>query len=144
MAGMERTPLQRLRIDKWLWAARFYKTRSLACDEIERGRVLVNGAVVKPARELKAGDTLELRSGSVTRTIVVRGCSERRGPAPEAALLYLETEASVATRLAAAEQRRLAPEPALSLAAGRPTKRERRDGDRARDWGERWSASVDD
>lgn len=141
---MEKPPLLRLRIDKWLWAARLYKTRSLAADETDRGRVLVNGAAVKPAREVKAGDTLELRIGAVSRTLVLQGVSLQRGPAPVAALLYQETAESVARRLAAAEQRRLAPEPALSLSDGRPTKRNRRDAEQARDWGERWSASLDD
>ena len=141
---MQKPPLLRLRIDKWLWAARLYKTRSLAADETDRGRVLVNGAAVKPAREVRAGDRLDLRIGSVTRTLVVQGVSLQRGPAPLAALLYQETAESVARRLAAAEQRRLAPEPALSLSDGRPTKRDRRDTERVRDWGERWSASLDE
>jgi ribosome-associated heat shock protein Hsp15 len=135
------TAMEKLRIDKWLWAARFYKTRSLASDEIDKGRVHVNGLAVKPARELKTGDTVQLRSGAVTRSVVVRALSDKRGPAPTAALLYAETEESQTLRAAAAEQHRLAPEPALSLTQGRPTKRERRDTDRARDeqarnWGE--------
>jgi len=136
--------MERLRIDKWLWAARFYKTRSLACDEIDKGRVHVNGVAVKPARELKAGDTVQLRSGATLRTVLVRAISDRRGGAPEAALLYTETAESVQARQAAAEQRRLAPEPALSLVHGRPTKRDRREGEQARGWGDRWSASIDD
>lgn len=136
--------MDRLRIDKWLWAARFYKTRSLACDEIDKGRVQVNGVVVKPAREVKAGDTVQLRTGSTLRTVRVEAISDRRGGAPEAALLYAETVESVQARLAAAEQRRLAPEPALSLVHGRPTKRDRREGEQARGWGDRWSASIDE
>jgi len=138
--------MDKLRIDKWLWAARFYKTRSLACDEINKGRVLVNGAPVKPARELKTGDSVQLRSGAVTRTVDVLGISDKRGPAPQAAKMYQETEQSVQQRLQAAEQRRLAPEPALTLQQGRPTKRERRETDklRAGQWDTRWSASVDD
>ena len=137
--------MERLRIDKWLWAARFYKTRSLASDEIDKGRVQVNGAVVKPARELKAGDSLELRSGPVTRTVTVLGMSDKRGPAPVAALLYQETSESIQQRQQAAEQRRLAPEPALTLQQGRPTKRDRRDTEKLRggEWNERWSASID-
>ena len=134
--------MERLRIDKWLWAARFYKTRSLASDEIDRGRVQVNGVVVKPSRELKAGDTVRLRNGEIQRTLLVQAISDRRGGAPEAALLYTETAESVQTRLALAEQRRLAPELARSLEGGRPTKRERRDGEQA-GWGDRWSASMD-
>ncbi len=136
--------MDRLRLDKWLWAARFYKTRSLASEEVDKGRVQVNGLTVKPARELKAGDSVLLRSGSISRTVTVLALSDKRGPAPVAALLYQETEDSIRQRLQAAEQRRLAPEPALSLAQGRPTKRERRDTDRLRqhDWDERWSASL--
>lgn len=137
--------MERLRIDKWLWAARFYKTRSLACDEIDKGRVHVNGAAAKPAREVKVGDLIELRSGPVTRSLNVTAISDKRGPAPVAALLFQETEASIQQRKLAAEQRRLAPEPALSLSQGRPTKRDRRDGEKLRDnnWNERWSASID-
>lgn len=138
--------MDRLRIDKWLWAARFYKTRSLACDEVDKGRVHVNGAAVKPARELKAGDSVQLRMGPVTRTVTVLAISDKRGPAPLAALLYAETSDSVAQRLQTAEQRRLAPEPALSLTQGRPTKRDRRDGEklRGKQWDARWSASIGD
>ena len=136
--------MDRLRIDKWLWAARFYKTRSLACEAIDKGRVQVNGVAVKPARELKAGDMVQLRNGATIRTVLVQAISDRRGGAPEAALLYTETPESVRIRLAAAEQRRLAPEPALSLVHGRPTNRDRREGEHARGWGDRWSASIDD
>ena len=137
--------MDKLRIDKWLWAARFFKTRSLACDEIDKGRVQVNGATVKPAREVKAGDSVQLRNGVITRTVTVLGVSDKRGPAPQAALLYQETEASVQQRQQAAEQRRLAPEPALTLSQGRPTKRDRRDADKLRGdaWGDRWSASLE-
>ncbi|RYX91282.1 MAG: RNA-binding S4 domain-containing protein [Comamonadaceae bacterium] len=137
-------PMERLRIDKWLWAARFYKTRSLASEEIDRGRVRVNGVAVKPARELKPGDLLEVRIGTVTRSVVVKGISDKRGGAPQAALLYDETAESVERRATLAEQHRLSPEPALSLAEGRPTKRDRRDGEKVREWGDRWSASIDD
>lgn len=118
--------MERLRVDKWLWAARFYKTRSLASEEIDKGRVLVNGASVKPARELKVSDTVLVRTGAISRNVVVLALSDKRGPAPVAALLFQETPESVAQRLQAAEQRRLAPEPALSLSEGRPTKRDRR------------------
>ena len=135
--------MERLRIDKWLWAARFYKTRTLASEEIDKGRVQVNGLTVKPARELKAGDSVLLRNGPVRRTVTVLAISDKRGPAPVAALLYQETEDSIRQRQQVAEQRRLAPEPALSLSQGRPTKRDRRDTDHLRqhDWDERWSAS---
>ena len=137
--------MEKLRIDKWLWAARFYKTRTLASEEVVKGRVEVNGQDVKPARELKVGDTVSLRQGPVTRTVVVKGLSGTRGPAPVALQLYEETPDSVRSREQAAEQRRLAPEPAHSIEQGRPTKRGRRELDDAqRGWGDRWSASVDD
>jgi ribosome-associated heat shock protein Hsp15 len=137
---MSAEPLARLRLDKWLWAARFYKTRALATDEIDKGRVRVNEQIVKPARELKPGDLVELRQGVVLRAVLVRGLSAVRGPAPVAQLLYEETPASIAAREAAAERRRLAPEPANAIEQGRPTKRDRR---QLADWN-RWSASVDD
>jgi len=136
--------MDKLRIDKWLWAARFYKTRTLASEEIVKGRVEVNGQEVKPAREVKIGDTVSLRQGPVTRSIVVKGLSGTRGPAPIAQQLYEETAESIKAREQAAEQRRLAPEPAHSIEQGRPTKRGRRELDDAqRGWGDRWSASVD-
>lgn len=137
--------MDKLRIDKWLWAARFYKTRTLANEEVVKGRIEVNGQEVKPARELKVGDTVSLRQGVVRRTVVVKGLSGMRGPAPVAQQLYEETPDSVKLREQAAEQRRLAPEPAHSIEQGRPTKRGRRELDDAqRGWGDRWSASVDD
>ena len=137
--------MEKLRIDKWLWAARFYKTRTLAVEEIGRGRVEVNGQEVKPAREVKVGDTVSLRQASVVRIVIVKALSAVRGPAPVAQRLYEETAESVKAREQAAEQRRYAPEPALSIEQGRPTKRGRRELDDAqRSWGDRWSASVDD
>ncbi|MFC5497794.1 RNA-binding S4 domain-containing protein [Caenimonas terrae] len=136
--------MDKLRVDKWLWAARFYKTRSLATEEIARGRVEVNGAEVKPARELKPGDTVTLRQGQVMRTVVVKGLSGVRGPAPVAQQLYEETADSLKARQQAAEQRRLSPEPAHSIEHGRPTKRGRRELDDAKNWGDRWSASIDE
>lgn len=134
-----------MRIDKWLWAARFYKTRSLASEEIGKGRVQVNSQEAKPAREIKAGDTVTLRQGPVNRTVVVRGLSQQRGPAPVAQQLYEETADSVRLREAAAEQRRMNSEPAGSIEHGRPTKRDRRSLEKApgKNWDERWSASVD-
>jgi ribosome-associated heat shock protein Hsp15 len=137
--------MDKLRIDKWLWAARFYKTRTLASEEIDKGRVEVNGQEVKPAREVKVGDHVSLRQAAVKRTVVVKGLSGVRGPAPVAQQLYEETAESVKAREEAAERRRYAPEPALSIEQGRPTKRGRRELDDAqRGWGDRWSASVDD
>lgn len=140
----------KVRLDKWLWAARFYKTRSLSSEAIDKGHVRLNGLPVKPSRDVKPGDTLELRIGPDTRTLVVKGLSGVRGPAPVAALLYEETAASLLQRSQAAEQRRLAPEPAHSQPMGRPTKRDRRQLEDLRDapprgeWNERWSASLDD
>ena len=128
-----------VRLDKWLWAARFFKTRSLAAEEIARGRVLANGQVAKASREVRTGDTLALRQGTVARTVVVLAVSASRGPAPVAQALYRETAESIAEREAAAQARHLMPEPAASIESGRPTKRNRRD---LADWN-RWSASID-
>lgn len=137
--------MERQRIDKWLWAARFYKTRSLASEDLDLGRIEVNGQAAKPAREVKVGDTVAIRRDAMVRTVVVRGLSGQRGPAPVAQLLYAETPQSVARREQVAQSRRDAPEPALSIAHGRPTKRERRDLEQTRrSWDTRWSASLDD
>lgn len=137
--------MDRLRIDKWLWAARFYKTRSLAVDELVLGRIEVNGQAAKPSREVKVGDTVAVRRDALVRTVVVRGLSGQRGPAPVAQQLYEETAQSIAAREQAAAQRRYAPEPAHAIEHGRPTKRGRRELDEARrGWNDRWSASVDD
>ena len=136
--------MERLRIDKWLWAARFYKTRSLAAEEIGKNRVQVNGDIAKASREVKAGDLVALRlAGGLVRELRVRGISGQRGPAPVAQQLYEETPESLAAQAAAREQRRHGSEPALSIAQGRPTKRDRRELDGARhgDWDNRWSAS---
>jgi ribosome-associated heat shock protein Hsp15 len=130
-----------IRIDKWLWAARFYKTRSLATEEINKGRVLVNQLQIKPARELKVGDIVELRHGVATRTVTVRALSNQRRAAPVAQQLYEESEASLQARAKAIEERRLGTEPAHSIELGRPTKRDRRDIER--EWNDRWSASID-
>ncbi|MEX1166855.1 MAG: RNA-binding S4 domain-containing protein [Hydrogenophaga sp.] len=138
----------KVRLDKWLWAARFYKTRSLSAEEIDKGRVRVNGAAAKPAREVRIGDCIEMRTGSVVRTVHVLALSGVRGPATAAALLFAETADSVALRIAAGERRRLAPEPGEFIAQGRPSKRNRRDLDALRrpavDWNQRWSAAIDD
>jgi ribosome-associated heat shock protein Hsp15 len=133
--------MEKLRIDKWLWAARFYKTRSLAVDEIDKGRVRINDQEAKPSREVKVGDTVTLRQGPVIRTLVVRGISSQRGGAPVAQQLYEETGESLRLKAEAAEQRRLGSEPANSQEHGRPTKRDRRTIDKA--WNSRWSASID-
>ena len=115
----------RVRADKWLWAARFYKTRSLALDAITLGRVRVEGERIKPARELHLGERIELVQGEQRLVVVVRGLSAQRGPAPVARLLYEETPESLARRQTAAEVRRYGAEPAAAL-QGRPTKRDRR------------------
>jgi ribosome-associated heat shock protein Hsp15 len=135
----------RVRLDKWLWVARFFKTRSLAAEAADRGRIDVNGQPAKPARELRPGDTLVLRQdGGVERRLVIRALSLQRGPASVAQTLYEETAESLAVRLRAAEIRRLAPEPAHAIEQGRPTKRDRRDLERTQVQWQRWSASVDD
>ena len=142
--------IEKVRLDKWLWAARFFKTRSLAADDIDKGRVKVNGQVAKASREPRIGDEIEFRSGCVTRTVQVRALSAVRGPATQAAELYQETPESVAARAQAAEQRRLAPEPAHAMAQGRPTKRDRRQlqdlrsSGKAPGWNDRWSASLEE
>lgn len=129
------------RIDKWLWAARFFKTRSLATDEVNKGHVQIDQRDIKPAREVRVGDVLTIWQARIPRTVVVRGISEQRGPAPVAQQLYEETAESLAKRAQIAEQNRLAPEPAQAMLQGRPTKRDRRALDKG--WNERWSASLD-
>jgi len=125
VAHPEKAALARLRIDKWLWAARFYKTRSLASAALSAGHVKLDGHTVKPARELRCGDTLEIAVGGSVWTVVVRGLNELRRPAPEAQQLYEETSESSARRAAEKEAQRLAPPPGSDL-RGRPTKKARR------------------
>ena len=125
MAVAEKLPLSGLRIDKWLWAARFFKTRSLASAAIQAGHVRVNGSAVKAARELRPGDTLDLALGETRWTVLVRALSDQRRPASEAQLLYAETPESSARRAASKEARQLAPNPGSDL-RGRPTKKARR------------------
>ena len=120
-----------MRVDKWLWAARFFKTRGLAQEAIDLGRVLVEGERVKTARMLRLGERIELRTGEIERVVIVRGLSDQRGPAPVAQQLYDETAESITAREAARERRRLFGEPAHEI-EGRPTKRDRRALDRAR------------
>jgi ribosome-associated heat shock protein Hsp15 len=131
-----------VRIDKWLWAARFYKTRSLATEEVHKGHVQVNGADVKASREIRVGDSIILLQAKVPRTVIVMALSEQRGPATIAQQLYEETTESKKLRETEAERRRLSPEPALSIEGGRPTKRDRRDLQKG--WGDRWSATLKD
>jgi ribosome-associated heat shock protein Hsp15 len=114
-----------VRVDKWLWAARFFKTRGLAAEAVAGGRVHVNGERVKPAKAVRAGDTLAMRIGEVQRTVVVTSVSDKRGPATVAAMLYDETPDSIAGRERAAAERRLARPPGADLGS-RPTKQARR------------------
>lgn len=129
-----------VRLDKWLWAARFYKTRSLAMEEIDKGRVQVNDQAAKRSREVRLGDRIRLKQGQVARTVVVRGLSKVRGPAPVAQQLYEETPESIAAREEYARNRRYLADPSQAIEHGRPTKRDRR---QLAEW-QRWSASVDD
>ena len=123
----------RVRIDKWLWAARFFKTRSLAAEAIAAGKVEVNDERAKPAKLIQLGDTVSVRLGPYVHVVRVRGISERRGPATVAATLYEETAESSAARAKLAEQLRLAPAAFVYEEKGRPTKRDRREIDRFRD-----------
>jgi ribosome-associated heat shock protein Hsp15 len=124
--------MESTRIDKWLWAARFFKTRSLAADAVKGGRVQLNGVRVKASKDVCVDDAVEVTIGQTQRVVIVRGISERRGPAVEAQTLYRETPESVAAREAAAEVRRLqSPPPGADLGM-RPTKRDRRRLDEAR------------
>ena len=115
----------RVRIDKWLWAARFFRTRSLATEAVQGGRVQVEGLRVKPSRDVRVGETVAVTVGETTTTVVVRALADKRGSAPQAALLYGETEASRLNRERRRELRRMAPPPGADL-AGRPSKRDRR------------------
>ena len=116
---------ERMRIDKWLWVARFFKTRSLAATALASHKIKCNGEHVKPARDLKVGDRLEITLGQTISVVIVQGIAAQRRPAPEARLLYAETAESQAERLAQQELRLLAPVPGADL-KGRPTKREGR------------------
>jgi ribosome-associated heat shock protein Hsp15 len=116
---------ERVRVDKWLWAARFFKTRGLAAEAIQGGRVHLGGVRAKPAKEVRVGDMLDITIGQTPWTVVVRAVSERRGPASEAALLYEETAESRERRERLAAERRVAPPPGSEF-RGRPTKRDRR------------------
>jgi ribosome-associated heat shock protein Hsp15 len=114
-----------VRIDKWLWAARFFKTRSMATDAVDGGKVRLNGERIKPARGVKPGDTLEIDNGSTEWEVVVKNLADKRGSAAIAQTLYEETGKSIAEREKKAEQRRFFREPGESI-KGRPTKRDRR------------------
>jgi ribosome-associated heat shock protein Hsp15 len=118
-----------MRVDRWLWTARLFKTRALAAEAVKGGRVHVDGVAVKPSREVGPGDELEITIEAVRRTVIVRGAAERRVSAAAAASLYDETEASLAERKRQAELRRLSGPTDLG---GRPTKRDRRRYDAGR------------
>ena len=138
MAGVSALP-PRVRIDRWLWAARFFKTRSLAADAIQAGHVEINQARAKAAKDVGPGDVIDLTAGEQRWTVVVRDVEERRGPASRARELYEETPDSRARRERQRAEHRLAPVPGSDL-GGRPTKRDRRRIDRVR----RGSPSPDD
>ena len=114
-----------LRVDKWLWAARLVKTRALAVEAVNGGRVHVNGQRVKPSKDVGPGDELEITVGPVRRTVIIRGTAPRRGPAKEAQELYEETPESIALRERHAEQAKLS-RPPVPISGPRPTKRDRR------------------
>jgi ribosome-associated heat shock protein Hsp15 len=120
-----------VRMDKWLWAARFFKTRSLAAKACELGKIQSNGQVAKPAREVKIGDRIAVKIEGGAFQLDVLGLSEMRGPAPVARLLYRETEESRELRLKMAEERKLMPH-FEALREGKPSKRDRRKLDRLR------------
>lgn len=120
-----------MRVDKWLWAARFFKTRSQASEAVDGGHVEVNGERAKPAKQIRLGDELRIRIHQYTYVVRVRGLIERRGPASVAQTMYEESADSRAERERLAEQRRLAPAPAYEE-GGRPTKRDRRDMSRVK------------
>ena len=115
-----------MRVDKWLWASRFFKTRSLAQEAVELGRVRISGQRIKPSREVRPGDEMEIERAGECWEITVKGLSAVRGPAPAARLLYEESTESRERRERLAEQRKYTAEPALARRGGRPTKRDGR------------------
>ena len=129
----------KVRLDKWLWVARFYKTRGLSAEDIGKGRVSVNAQVAKASREVRIGDLIEWRQGVVVRTVVVLATSGQRGSATVAQGLFEETAESIERRTKQALERRLNAEPSLTIEQGRPTKRDRR---QLVDWN-RWSATAE-
>ena len=118
--------LARVRVDKWLWAARFFKTLSQAAEAVDGGKVEVNGARVKPAKDIKVGDEVRIRLGPYEHHVVVRGLSDKRGPASVAQTLFEETPESIAAREKLREDHRLAPALVVYEEKGRPTKKDRR------------------
>lgn len=118
---------EKVRLDKWLWAARFFKTRSAATDAVDGGKVDVNGENVKPSKLVKPGDVVRVRLAPFEHVVTVRGLGERRGSAAAAQALYEETPASVAARERLRETLRMAPAAFVYEEGGRPTKKDRRD-----------------
>ncbi len=116
---------EQIRIDKWLWAARFFKTRSLAAEAVAGGKVEINGTRAKPSRNIRPGEKLDIRKGPFEWTVIVRAVANNRGPAPQARLLFDETEESIHKRAAAAAQMKFERPPEFNL-RGRPTKKDRR------------------
>jgi len=130
---------ERIRLDKWLWAARFFRTRSLAKDAIEGGKVHYNGARSKVSKDVEIGATLQIRQGFDEKTVIVKAVSGQRRGAPEALLMYEETAESIEARLAHSEQRRIARD-MMQAPATKPNKRDRRELQRFQDQnaGEEW------
>ncbi len=122
-----------IRIDKWLWAARFFRTRTLAQDAVEAGRVRMNGDRVKPAKDVKAGDAVEVRVGEHEWSVIVAAVVDRRGSADVARTLYVETPASIEQRAARSALRQATRDAGWGMRSGRPTKRDRREIDRLRE-----------
>ena len=120
---------ERVRLDRWLWAARFFKTRALSAAAVAGGKVQVNGTRAKPAKQLQTGDALRIRVGPYEWLVTVRALSERRGPPAAAQVLYEESVEGRAARARLAEQHKMAPAPTYQ-GKGRPTKKERRDMER--------------
>ena len=132
-SGNESRGVATVRIDKWLWAARFFKTRALAVDAIDGGKVELNGVGVKPSRDVKPGDEVRLRLGPYVHVVVVRGVSDRRGPSAVAATLYEETADSRGAREKLAWTLKHAA-PVIEPGEGRPTKKDRRDLEKLKGW----------
>ena len=128
-ANQPDTDANKLRIDKWLWAARFFKTRALAIDAIDSGKVLVNEERVKPAKTIDVGNLVAIRLGPYTFVVEVLGLSDKRGPAPQAQKLYRETDESIKQREALAFERK-AQAQVVQRGEGRPTKKDRREIER--------------
>lgn len=132
MTSPQTNGLEQTRIDKWLWAARFFKHRSGATEAVDGGRVKLNGQSVKPARAVKPGDIIDVTLSESTISVVVRAIAEKRGPASVAQTLFEESTESRSRRERAREARQLAAPPGADL-HGRPTKRDRRLIQRMRD-----------